>query len=201
MKASVIALWGLLVALSLHDACAQADGETTTKPVEEEQDDFDPNNRDWGSYYDPKNIFCGKFDCYKILGFDYESFGKDHPDTRKITKRFRKLSRAWHPDKSKHRDAKQRFVQIARAYEVLTNDETRREYDKLRYDQEAYFQKYGSSVLFSYAPKSDVSTVLFLVCAALLHLLIHIFSGFSGYLCSHSHSGNRQRHFVVFAEA
>jgi hypothetical protein len=30
---------------------------------------------DWGRYYDPQNIFCGQYDCYKILELDYESFG------------------------------------------------------------------------------------------------------------------------------
>lgn len=67
---------------------------------------------DWGTYYDPKNIFCGKFDCYRILGLDYEeySYGNLPIDTKLITKRYRALSREWHPDKSKHRDAKERFV-------------------------------------------------------------------------------------------
>lgn len=32
----------------------------------------------------------------------------------------------------------------------------------MRYNQEAYYQKYGSSVLFKYAPKSDVWMVVFL---------------------------------------
>jgi hypothetical protein len=68
------------------------------------------DHTDWGTYYDPQNVFCGKFDCYKILGFDYESFGKKHPDRKVITKRYRSLSREWHPDKSKHKDAKERFV-------------------------------------------------------------------------------------------
>jgi DnaJ family protein C protein 25 len=68
------------------------------------------DHTDWGSYYDPQNVFCGKFDCYKILGFDYESFGSNRPDTKVITKRYRNLSREWHPDKSKHKDAKNRFV-------------------------------------------------------------------------------------------
>lgn len=128
--------------------------------VKTTESDFDPSNEDWGSYYDPQNIFCGKFDCYKILGFDYESFGKVKPDTKEITKRYRQLSREWHPDKSKHKNAKQRFVKIARAYEVLTDKEQRKEYDALRYDQEAYFQKYGSSVLWSYAPKTDTTIVV-----------------------------------------
>ena len=99
------------------------------------QDKFDVHNEDWGTYYDPKGIFCGDFDCYKILGFDYESFGKVKPTTKEITKRYRRLSRFWHPDKSKHKDAKNRFVKIARAYEVLTHFEQRKEYDALRYDQ------------------------------------------------------------------
>ena len=134
---------------------------TTSKPVATEvEDDFDPSNEDWGSYYDPKNIFCGKYDCYKILGFDYENFGKEKPDRKMITQRYRKLSREWHPDKSKHKNAKARFVKIARAYEVLTDKEQRKEYDALRYDQEAYFQKYGTSVLWSYAPKSDTTIVV-----------------------------------------
>lgn len=69
------------------------------------------DHKDWGSYYDPKNEFCGKYDCYKILGFDYESFGKEHPSKKEITQRYRTLSRLWHPDKNKKRaDAKERFV-------------------------------------------------------------------------------------------
>lgn len=172
MKLWRLVYFGIAVSSSvLYKALAQETTEeqsaTTSngKPVDEPEEDlnFDPNNRDWGSYYDPQNVFCGKYDCYKILGFDYESFGKNHPDRRSITKRYRKLSRAWHPDKSKHRDAKERFVKISRAYEVLTNEETRKEYDFLRYNQEAYFQKYGTSVLFSYAPKSDVTFVLILI--------------------------------------
>ena len=49
-------------------------------------------------------------DCYKILGFDYENYGVEKPSTKTITKRYRALSREWHPDKSKHKDAKERFV-------------------------------------------------------------------------------------------
>ena len=107
MRVSLLACWALFASLSLAGVLAQDDAaedastaEKPKPPVEEEVDDFDPNNRDWGSYYDPQGVFCGKYDCYKILGFDYESFGKLHPDRKKITKRYRKLSRAWHPDKS-----------------------------------------------------------------------------------------------------
>ena len=78
--------------------------------VEEEEDPayLEADPAQWGSYYDPQQEFCGKFDCYRILGFDYENFGS--PDQKLITKRYRKLSRKWHPDKSKHPKAKERFV-------------------------------------------------------------------------------------------
>mgnify|MGYP005845238523 CR=1 FL=1 len=91
---------------------ASKPAEAKKGPVEEEEEPIflqaDPDN--WGSYYDPKQEFCGKFDCYRILGFDYESFGREHPSTKEITKRYRRLSRKWHPDKSKHPKAKERFV-------------------------------------------------------------------------------------------
>ena len=93
------------------------DTTTTTKPTTTESTtttktkdaSFNVENEDWGSYYDPKNVFCGQFDCYQILGFDYENFDS-YIDTKLITKRYRALSREWHPDKSKHKDAKERFV-------------------------------------------------------------------------------------------
>jgi len=120
---------------------------------------------DWGTYYDPQNIFCGKFDCYKILGFDFESFhGKEKPSRSSLTKRYRAISREWHPDKNRKAGAKEKFVKIARAYEVLTNKDTRKEYDALRYDQDAYLKKHGAGVVWQFAPKSDTTAiVLFLL--------------------------------------
>lgn len=91
---------------SEQGASPEAEGEAQAK-----EDSFNPlDHTNWGSYYDPQNIFCGKYDCYAILGFDYEEFGSIRPSTKEITKRYRSLSRAWHPDKSKHKDAKERFV-------------------------------------------------------------------------------------------
>lgn len=176
----------VVVATEGEEAAATKTTETTTTSSEEVQppkkeeaptvikDGFDVENEDWGSYYDPQNIFCGKFDCYKILGFDYESFGKIKPSKKQITQRYRQLSREWHPDKSKHKNAKERFVKIARAYEVLTTQKDRAEYDFMRYNQEAYYSKYGTSVLWSYAPKTDTSMVILL-----LLIIGNIFSWYS----------------------
>ena len=92
-------------------------GEDQQQPDDVQKEEVKPQNTfnaedhtDWGGYYDPQNVFCGKYDCYKILGFDFEDFGTAKPDTKVITKRYRSLSRVWHPDKSKHKDAKERFV-------------------------------------------------------------------------------------------
>ncbi len=65
---------------------------------------------DWGSFYDPNKIFCGQYDCYKILGFDYESWGREPPSLKDITKSYRSLSRQWHPDKNKSKGAREKFV-------------------------------------------------------------------------------------------
>lgn len=121
---------------------------------------------DWGTFYDPNNIFCGKYDCYKILGFDYETWGSAPPTLKDITKSYRALSRQWHPDKNKAKGAREKFVAIAKAYEILTNSDKRKEFDYYRDRPDEYFQKYGSSVLWTYAPKSDatiISIVLFIL--------------------------------------
>ena len=63
---------------------------------------------------------------------------------------------------------------ISRAYETLTNNEKRKEYDMMRYDQEAYFQKYGSSVVWKFAPKTDATLIVIV-----LLILVNVFSWFA----------------------
>lgn len=120
------------------------------------------NEDDWGSFYDPNKVFCGQYDCYKILGFDYETWGSSPPSLKDITKSYRGLSRKWHPDKNKAKGAREKFVAISKAYEILTNIEKRAEYDRFRDRPDEYFAKYGSSVLWSYAPQSDASIIIIL---------------------------------------
>lgn len=178
---SVVAI-ALGLFLLLSSVSAQ-EADTTTRDAganqsdeprvpEDEPEFLKADPAQWGTYYDPQQEFCGQYDCYRILGFDFESFGS--PDQKVITKRYRRLSRKWHPDKSKHTNAKERFVKIVRAYEVLTTPEKRKEYDLMRYNQEAYYQKYGSSVVWTFAPKSDVTTIVVVLC-----LFINLFSWFA----------------------
>lgn len=135
-------------------------------PVTGQIDESDKPEKSWGTYYDPKEIFCGKYDCYKILGFDHELWGREGPpDIKNITKNYRSLSRKWHPDKNPDRGAKERFVKIGRAYEVLTDRDKRKEYDFLRGRPDEYFKKYGTAVNFIYAPKSNSIFVIILLFA------------------------------------
>ena len=63
-------------------------------------------------------------DYYEILGL---SRGASEQDVKKA---FRRLARELHPDVSGLPDAEERFRQVAEAYEVLSNSETRELYDR-----------------------------------------------------------------------
>ena len=71
------------------------------------------------------NTECGE-DYYKILGV------KRTATKAEIKKAFKKLSLKYHPDKNKDnpKKAKEKFIKIANAYEVLSDDEKRKIYDQ-----------------------------------------------------------------------
>ena len=68
---------------------------------------------------------CGE-DYYKLLGV------KRNASKQEIKKAFKKLSLKYHPDKNKDnpKRAKEMFIKIANAYEVLSDDEKRKIYDQ-----------------------------------------------------------------------
>ncbi|EKX52149.1 hypothetical protein GUITHDRAFT_157105 [Guillardia theta CCMP2712] len=63
-------------------------------------------------------------DLYKILNVPRNA------DEKAIKAAYRKLSLKYHPDKNKDPDAKERFSEVAAAYEVLSDSEKRRIYDQ-----------------------------------------------------------------------
>jgi molecular chaperone DnaJ len=63
-------------------------------------------------------------DYYEILGVDRGT------DKEEIKRAYRRLARKYHPDVNKETGADERFKEINRAYEVLSEPETRTRYDR-----------------------------------------------------------------------
>ncbi|XP_067292089.1 dnaJ homolog subfamily B member 9a [Pseudorasbora parva] len=70
-------------------------------------------------------LILARKDYYDILGVP-----KDASD-RQVKKAFHKLAMKYHPDKNKSPDAETKFREIAEAYETLSDEKRRREYDQL----------------------------------------------------------------------
>jgi molecular chaperone DnaJ len=63
-------------------------------------------------------------DYYEILGVSRDA------DKEEIKRAYRRLARKYHPDVNKEEGAEERFKEINRAYEILSEPETRARYDR-----------------------------------------------------------------------
>lgn len=78
-------------------------------------------------------------DYYKLLGIAKDA------DERQIKKAYRSLSKKYHPDKNPDDEsAQQKFVEVAEAYDVLTDKELRRIYDQHGHEGVKQHQQGGS---------------------------------------------------------
>lgn len=66
-------------------------------------------------------------DYYQILGIDRSA------NNNEINKAFRILAKKYHPDINKSSDASNKFIELYEAYEILKDQEKRKEYDRLIY--------------------------------------------------------------------
>lgn len=80
---------------------------------------------------------------YEILNVNRKSSMQD------IKLSYRKLAKKYHPDTSKEENAEEKFKDVNEAYDVLTNDEKRRKYDR-------QIHKYGYGIVESEDSLSNI---------------------------------------------
>ncbi|KAI9487400.1 MAG: hypothetical protein EXX96DRAFT_593555 [Benjaminiella poitrasii] len=85
-------------------------------------------------------ITSAKRDPYEVLGV------KNTADANEIKKAYYGLAKKYHPDTNKDKDAREKFVQIQEAYEILSDEDKRKQYDQFGHgsmgDNEGF---YGNS--------------------------------------------------------
>ncbi|KAJ9131908.1 hypothetical protein P3X46_034810 [Hevea brasiliensis] len=88
--------------------------------------------------------FNGEQDHYALLGLARNASSAD------IKRAYRLLARKYHPDVSKHSKASELFKSIHHAYEILSNEVTRTQYDRVLKFQEDAGSSYGRKQYYNH---------------------------------------------------
>jgi len=106
----------------------------------------------------PVDLYCGDKNCYEVLGLS-----RDSPKSE-VKASYRKLAGKWHPDRFREQadkdTAEEKFRQIASAYEVLKDDDSRVEYNYMLDHPEEMWRNYYRYYSRRLAPKIDVRLVI-----------------------------------------
>ncbi|XP_064477515.1 dnaJ homolog subfamily C member 25 homolog [Ornithodoros turicata] len=105
-----------------------------------------------------EGLYCGKENCYDVLGVTRES------SKGEISKAYRQLAKKYHPDVHRTQEAKdkaaEKFTLLATAYEILRDDESRKDYNDMLDDPDAIYRHYYRYYRKRVAPKVDIRIVL-----------------------------------------
>lgn len=105
-----------------------------------------------------EGIYCGKENCYDVLGVTRTSTRTE------IAKAYRKLARKYHPDMYRDpadkKEAETKFKAVATAYEILKEDESKTDYDYMLDNPQEYYAHYYRYYTRRVSPKVDVRLVV-----------------------------------------
>uniref|UniRef100_A0A1I8G191 J domain-containing protein n=1 Tax=Macrostomum lignano TaxID=282301 RepID=A0A1I8G191_9PLAT len=111
-----------------------------------------------------EGIYCGKENCYDVLGVTRDD------DKKTIMSTYRKLARKLHPDRQRteedRKKSEETFPRIAQAYEILRDDEQRKEYDYMLDNPEEMYYHFYQYYKRKYSPKVDVRVVIVVIVTA-----------------------------------
>ncbi|KAJ8971370.1 hypothetical protein NQ317_016565 [Molorchus minor] len=124
-----------------------------------------------------EGIYCGKENCYDVLEVTRDSTKSE------ISKNYRKLAKQYHPDLHRTFEAKEiaqeRFKEIANAYEILKDEESRMDYDYMLDNPDEYYAHYYRYYRRRVSPKVDVRIVLIVTISIIS--AVQYFSGWQRY--------------------
>ncbi|CAF4607032.1 unnamed protein product, partial [Rotaria sp. Silwood2] len=122
-------------------------------------------------------LYCGKENCYDLLNVTRAA------NKQEIVKAYRNLARKYHPDVAKTSKDKEiyteKFRTFANAYEILRDEETRADYDRMLDNPDQFYTHYYRYYRHRYAPKVDVRIVLIILISVIS--AIQYYSQYSNY--------------------
>lgn len=98
--------------------------------------------------------FMSKRDYYEVLGLERNATAEE------IKKSYRRLARKYHPDVNKEPDAADKFKEVKEAYEVLSDDQKRAQYDRFGHAG-AQSQGFGGFGADDFGGFSDIFDMFF----------------------------------------
>jgi DnaJ-class molecular chaperone len=96
------------------------------------------------------------YELYTILGINNTATLKE------IKTAYRRNAKKYHPDKNNNKGANKQFLNISKAYEILSNNDTKKKYDNEQYNQKIIdsnliniFEKIFETSLDNFISKCD----------------------------------------------
>jgi len=134
---SIIMVLGIVIFLTRELILRKKTGYDKGKFESKKNRDYEKYHSDWGGesiFGERKSKFDDEFrkeleesdvpDYYKILGVSSKASQEE------IKNRYRILAKEIHPDKSKDSKSEEKMTEINKAYEVLSDEQHREQYDK-----------------------------------------------------------------------